>query len=288
MKYLKKIYNFLFKTILFWLSPHILKLILNKKDVIKRTEKNKNFLKNNISNSKVRKSILTKLSKKKFVKIGYMDEQGQLVLRKKYKKKNVEIFYQNYVHNKIKKSIKIVILKDEVIGIKKEHSSIKTLLRELQALSKLQNVNVKTPRIIDYSLNKKFIIMEFLEGKNMRRALYDMGAELEIEALKKSKSYQEKTTLQRYYMRLEIEKKFLVGILSPQQIEKLFEEHDKILNEGLIYQDIKYPNFIINEGEVFWIDFEHCNAHPLVPSFLFNTLSKQYKKKFSEHFTIHA
>ena len=288
MKYLRKIYNFLFKTILFWVNPEVLKLVSRKQEIIRNTNPSPEFLKEKIPNSKIRKKIHSKFEKKKYVKIGYMDEQGQVVLRKKYKYDNSEINYKNYVHNKVKKSIQIVISENDVVGIKKKHDSTKSLIRELYAMYKFQKINIKTPKIIGYSLRKKYIIMEFLEGVNMRRALYDMGAEQKIQELLISTAYEEKSSLEQYYLRLEVEKDFLKKILTKEQVDKLFEEFKAILDEGLIYQDIKYPNFVIKKDEIYWIDFEHCNAHPLAPEFLFELISEQYKKKFQEHFNVYS
>jgi len=269
------------------MNPEIIKLVIKKQKIIRNTNPSPDFLKEKIPSSKLRKKIHFKFDKKKFVKIGYMDEQGQLILRKRFKNDNAKKSYKNYAHNKVKKSIQIVISKEGVVGIKKKHNSVKCLIRELYAMHKFQEININTPKILGYSLRKKYVIMEFLEGVNIRRALYDIGAEEKINNLKVSTVYEAKSSLEKYYLRLEVEKYFLKKILTQEQIDGLFTDFEVILKERLIYQDIKYPNFVIKNNEIYWIDFEHCNAHPLAPDFLFKIISKQYKKKFSEHFNVY-
>lgn len=281
---LRKGYNFIYKYFLVCFSLGLYKILFEKKKItIKLSEGN--FIKiSEILSQPYVDRIFEMMNHENFVIIGKFDQKGNIV--SEYPLQLKQPIRQKNPSPRNKFVIELVVLKDGAVVLKKTHKNYTIFFRELYAMISLSSTNIKIPAVFDYDIWKKFILMEFIDGYNMKKRLSVVGAEKELSKLKDSDFYSKASSIERYYMRTNIEKKFLVEILLDKQVSAIFADYEVMLKEKFIYQDIKYGNFIILKDEIYWIDFEHCKSHKFTSEELFDILSKPFLSKLKNHFPV--
>ena len=281
--FFRKIYNFIYKSIPFIFHMSTFHCLFKKNSLI--TQKSDRSLSlNDILDDKDQIAFLTnKIGKKGFAVVGTFDGYGYLNTDFDLKLKTKILRNKEVVRKKF--VIELVVLKNETIALKKTHSSYKILFREIFAMGKLSKTGINIPKIFEFDVWEKFILMEFIDGNNLKNIIALQGANKELHKLVNSPLYVNSSEIERYYLRTYIEKPYLKNILAKDLfIEKIFEDYQFMLEERFVYEDIKYGNLIVHENEIFWVDFEHCKYHWFVPNYIFKPISNQYLFKVNKHF----
>ena len=280
--FFRKIYNFIYKSIPFIFHISTFHCLFKKNSLITQ-KSDRSFSLNDILDDKDQIAFLiNKIGKKGFAVVGTFDGYGYLNTAFDLKLKTKILRNKEVVRKKF--VIELVVLKNGIIALKKTHSSYKIFFREIFAMGKLGKTNINIPKILEFDIRDKYILMEYIDENNLKNNIAFQGADQQLRDLVNSPMYVNSSEIERYYLRTITEKPYLKHVLASDQIEKIYEDYRIMLNQRFVYEDIKYGNLIVQENEIFWVDFEHCKYHWIAPNFIFKPISNQYLFKVNKHF----
>src|SRR5690606_4738035 len=119
-------------------------------------------------------NILKKLETCKFLSIGFIDEMGNIITP--YKLHLNQPVRTNTDQRRKKFVIEIIVLPNNTVALKKIHNNRVTLFREIYAMTLLRENGLYIPEIYDYKILSKEILMEYIDGINLKNSLAISGA----------------------------------------------------------------------------------------------------------------
>ncbi len=129
------------------------------------------------------------------------------------------------------------------------------------------------------------IIFSYVPGITLREKLAQEGALLRDRDVAKTR-FKGLTAEEIWLARIEEGKRFLLRVVSPKFIERLYNELMKIHESGLIWNDLKYGNIIIGKDDAkpCLIDFENSRNGAMMGQRAFNLLRAREIEMFNLHF----
>lgn len=150
------------------------------------------------------------------------------------------------------------------VGVKKNYKGQRyRFFNELRALYHLASFGCNVPAILDVDFEDLNLTFSYIPGAILSQALAKKGAVLQQREVS-HQDYADLSRKKRRLIRLQEAKKVLHEVVDPEFIERIFVELSKIHAAGVIGNDIKYGNIIIEQhtGQPYWIDFEHASYYP--------------------------
>jgi tRNA A-37 threonylcarbamoyl transferase component Bud32 len=158
-----------------------------------------------------------------------------------------------------------VVVVEGVICVRKDFRGNKDqFLNELRILHHLGKAGCNVPAIIDADFQEHILTISFIMGASLREVLAQHGAQLRDTELRKDPGYMKLSKKQREAMRIKQAIQVLQTNFDSQIIDQIFNELNKINSEGVIGNDIRYNNIIIEKDsrQPYWIDFEEPFFYP--------------------------
>ncbi len=226
---------------------------------------------------------LADIQNKREIIIGEFDGDGFLYTRYNFISdipKATDGHFINRNRNKI-----YFVVKDGYFALKKSYGNRQSFVNEIKAFYKLVNSNCNIPSIFDIDFNDLTVTLSFIEGKVLREELARQGAKVRIrdvgwnpESILERRKFVEKKI---YEM-----KKYLLKVVDGNFIDNLEVEINKLHSYGIINNDIKYQNIIIEKysKEPFIIDFENSYVFNKTKGWKFNRFRKIDKAAFLKQF----
>jgi serine/threonine protein kinase len=132
------------------------------------------------------------------------------------------------------------------------------------------------PNIEFVSYKKNILYLEYFNGCTLREKLVRSGAKIrDIDLMTSPLSFEEKAA---------VSIKFLYKSIDEKIISIIKNKYKKINLQNIIMHDIKYGNIILNNNDVFLIDFETSIYFPELPRFLFKNMKKIDENKIETLF----
>src|SRR5690606_39045265 len=156
--------------------------------------------------------------KSDMVSLGFFDIHGLVVSDYKLQLKNLSL--EKGFTPRSKYVIELVVIKNGQIAIKKSHKNYSVFFREIFAMSILGK-NIEIPAIIDYNLKSKYILMEYIDGKNLRNLIDNNDAKEKVKALTKTEEFQSADINKQVSLITIIEKPFIHNILQENQLNRI-------------------------------------------------------------------
>lgn len=178
-----------------------------------------------------------------------------------------------------------VVAVNEIVGIKKIYRGKKIeFLNELRNLHHLGKENCSVPAIIEVDFEQLSITFSFIKGKSIRKLLAEHGAKIldsDMESNLENIDYGDGDEF-----RIHEAAKFLDSVLQSPICVRVLEELRKIIDAGVIGNDVRYNNLIIEEDTnmPYWIDFEEPIQFPKWMSSLYNHLGDRDLEKYYHFF----
>jgi len=180
-----------------------------------------------------------------------------------------------------------LVISHGYLGIKKNYRGNKyRFLKELESLYKLSEKDVNVPTILDIDFNNLTIIISFIDGEVLREKLAEQGALIRDKQVGKNSDY---TYVKRKIVagrRLKEGRRFLPKVIDKEVFLKLSQQLNEIHKCGIIINDIKYGNIIIenNTKEPYFIDFETATILEKSFGLKYNILANFERKRLIKHF----
>ena len=234
------------------------KLIQISKTVSKYT-----LLREIVNDNSTLKSIRNDLKHKSEVILAKIDQDG--FIERLFKGLNFSLVCKKSTYTKrINNEIKIVVLRDEVLAIRKKYSSHQNFMMEAECLNLLRR-NMLVPKLLRIDYRNLVSYLSFIPGDNLRLELYSKGAKI-ID----SSPSDDLSKRQKWIFRLFEGRKILNNVSYNEVMKKILREYINIKKMGIEVNDIKYGNLIINRslGTVHFIDFDRSFYLPKVIRFL--------------------
>lgn len=200
--------------------------------------------------------------------------------------KNVKtVTEEQFLHRK-RFGLQIVCV-DGYVGVKKHYKDRKShFVNELKVLHTLGQADCNVPAVMGVDFDDLSLTFSYILGSVLRGELAKGGAVLHERDERYDSYYASVQRKQRRYKRAEEGTAVLNDLIGAHFVEGLFAELTKIHAAGVIGNDIKYGNAIIEEraGQPFWIDFEHAGYYPRLGKHSFNVLRDRDIAKFNLFF----
>jgi len=214
--------------------------------------------------------VRQKLQESSLVILGEIDQQGRL-LSYFGPVPNFRMVERGQFEPRKRFTVRLVAL-DGIVGIEKSYEGRPSnFLNELLMLYRLGNAHCRVPAILGVDFDKKSLTTSFIRGRVLRDALEARGARLNTNELVDASLVSQMNKSMLLLLRSDEGKRLLPEVLDASTSELLFDELMQMHAAGVIGNDIKYGNVIIEEdsGEPYWIDFDHAFCYPnfQLPSF---------------------
>jgi hypothetical protein len=150
------------------------------------------------------------------------------------------------------------------VGVKKNYKGQRyRFFNELRALYYLASSGCNVPAILDVDFDNLTLTFSYIPGKVLSQELAKKGAVLQQRDVS-HQDYAHRSRKERRPIRIQEAKKVLPEVVDADLVERIFVELSKIHAAGVIGNDIKYGNVIIEQhsGQPYWIDFEHAPYYP--------------------------
>ena len=176
------------------------------------------------------------------------------------------IYKKNTYTKRTNNEIKIVVLKNELLAIRKKYTSYQNFMMEAEILNLLEK-NILVPKLIDINYAKLVSYLSFIPGDNLRLELYSKGARL-----LDSSPPNQLSNRKKWIFRILEARKFLKHKSYVEVRKKIFKEYLTLKKMGIEINDVKYGNVIINKSldTVHFIDFDRSFYLPRYLRFLSN------------------
>lgn len=160
-------------------------------------------------------------------------------------------------------AVALVALKG-YLGVKKNYKRQRhRFFNELRALYHLASSGCNVPAILDVDFDNLTLTFSYIPGVVLSQELAKKGAVL-LQRDVSHQNYAHQSRKERRPLRIREAKKVLHEVIDADLAERIFVELSKIHAAGVIGNDIKYGNVIIEQysGQPYWIDFEHAPYYP--------------------------
>jgi len=234
------------------------------------------YLKDFVNNEKIKKDIENVLEHNEECVLADIDQDGRC-----FPYFEPFINFENVDRTKffprIRYKVEIVVLRqfNNLIAVKKDFRQDRTgAVDEAYILKRLQACH--TPKLIKYDSQRNIVYMTFIHGKNVKDELVRCGIAIKDVDLKRNwKSIAIEELLRA--------RKVLESIMD---IDEVFREVRRINSYGVMMEDIKCGNIIIEERtkKPFWIDFHgsdlRYNIKGLIPMAMFLKMLEDLNRIF--------
>ena len=180
-----------------------------------------------------------------------------------------------------------LVATNKQLGIKKEFKYRKrAFLNEITALYTLRETGCNIPSILDIDFDNLTITISFILGKVLREELAKHGAVLRDRDVKKSSDFKNLSQNEIWLKCIQEGKAVLFNVIDEQFIEGLFCQLRKVHDTGIILNDIKYGNIVIEQatGLPYWIDFDHADFFPKIGKEAYSLLRDKDIERFNLFF----
>ncbi len=180
-----------------------------------------------------------------------------------------------------------LVVRDGIVGIQKNYRGrAAAFLNELLVLKRLGDAHCRVPTILDVDFDKQNLTTSFIQGPVLRDALEARGARLKTNEISDVSLPSEKNRSHIHQLRSSEGTRLLNEVLNEQTLEHLFQELQQFHAAGVIGNDIKYGNVILEErsGEPYWIDFDHAFFYPNTHLPSFRVIRDRDIEKFNTFF----
>jgi serine/threonine protein kinase len=159
-------------------------------------------------------------------------------------------------------SLQLVALENKV-GVKKSYGQRRAgFLNELEVLHSLAGC-CNVPAILDVDFAELSIVISFIPGAVIREELAAKGAKLRNRDVDDNPSFRQLSGTEQRSRRVTEARRVLSDVLDQEMVEDIFAELQKLHRAGVLVNDIKYGNVIIerSSGQPYLIDFDHARYH---------------------------
>lgn len=180
-----------------------------------------------------------------------------------------------------------LVIKSGYLAIKKKYGQNKfAFVNEIKALHKAVNAGCNVPTILDIDFENLTLTFSYIKGKVIREELAINGAIIRDSQVGKNSEFSYFKRLKIANSRIEEGKKYLYKVVDSEFIKNTFNEFNKLHVNGVVNNDIKYGNIIIEEGtkKPFIIDFEGAYLFSNKESFRYEILAKHDINILKKHF----
>ncbi|MBU9723084.1 MULTISPECIES: hypothetical protein [Bacillaceae] len=180
-----------------------------------------------------------------------------------------------------------LVIKDGYLAIRKHYCNNElSFLNELKVLHILSNSNLNVPSILDINFEELTITQSYIHGKVLREEMAKQGAKIRDRQIGKNSDYPRSERRKLVKQRLDEGKRFLNSIVDKDFIINVNALIRNIHSKGIIINDIKYGNIIIDhvDKKPFIIDFESSWVFEKQNTWKFRLLLKHEKMLISKHF----
>lgn len=216
-----------------------------------------------------------------YKKIGFIDHDGLIHCDEKYHNyfsKDNLYTGGDYINRK-KFEISLIYYMGEILVEKNYKNKNFSFYNEMCVLNILKDLDF-IPSIKFVSYKEKVIYIEMVSGYVLREKLAQQGAllrDIDIQKQNIAMAFDEKA---------QEGKKLIDSILNSEIKLKILESINIIHERKIIIHDIKYGNIIINNEDIYLIDFETSISFPEIPRVLFKYFKNIDNKKIGLLFPI--
>lgn len=217
------------------------------------------------------------------VYIGEIDGDGYFCTEYELSNEIPTISHQYF--NRRKRNRIFLTSKNGILAIKKNHDEKLGFVKEVKALNKLSDSNCNIPAILDLDFNKLTITISYIRGIILKEELARHGAKVRDRDIGRNPgNYFDKKKF--INMKKEECKKYLYKVIDNNFIKKLELELNKLHSNGVINNDIKYQNIIIEtkSKEPYILDFENSFVLDKTKGCKFRRLIKRDIYLFNKNF----
>jgi hypothetical protein len=178
-----------------------------------------------------------------------------------------------------------VVAVNEIVGIKKNYRGKKMeFLNELRNLHHLGKANCAVPPIIEVDFEQLSITFSFIIGKSIRKLLAEHGAKILDSDMESNPENIDSGDGDEF--RIHEAAKLLDSVLQYPIRVRVLEELRKIIDAGVIGNDVRYNNLIIEKDTnmPYWIDFEEPIQYPKWMRSLYKHLGNRDLEKYYHFF----
>jgi tRNA A-37 threonylcarbamoyl transferase component Bud32 len=159
---------------------------------------------------------------------------------------------------RMRHDLKLVVV-GGYVGVKKDYRGNRLrFVKEIKNLHRLRLAGCNAPAILDIDVDRLTLTISYILGSVLREELAKRGAALRDRELRQSPEYIRLAKPERESMRIREARSVLHKVVDDRFIDSLFAELSKIHGAGVVGNDVKYGNVIIERrsGQPYWVDFE--------------------------------
>lgn len=187
-----------------------------------------------------------------------------------------------------KTSLQLVAINGYTAIRKEYHGNKLSFIREIKALHKLALAGCNVPAIMDIDFDQLTLTISYIMGFVLREELAKRGAVLRDCDVDNNPDFLHLDPKNRWLKRIQEGKRFLDDVIDTKFIENLFIQICKVHESGIILNDIKYGNIIIEKmsGAPFLIDFDDARDYSELGKNSLRVLCDRDIELFNLHFNI--
>jgi tRNA A-37 threonylcarbamoyl transferase component Bud32 len=232
-------------------------------------------------------ALLAQLDKSRLVVIADIDHDG-FYLPKHGVIGNLPCIEKSEFLPRRKFPMELVVV-DGTVGVRKWYSGRSDrFLNEMESLYLLNIAGCNVPSVLELDFDDQWLITSFIPGMVLRELLASRGAKLRDRDVAKIPGFAELSPEKRRLERIAQGRMYLKDVVGQDFIDQLRVQVSKVHKAGILINDVKYGNVIIESetGRPYLVDFEMADNISGFRPGITKALLENDVEKFELHFGV--
>lgn len=181
-----------------------------------------------------------------------------------------------------------IIAQGDFVAVQKNYEYNRTAFaNELNALVKLNRIGANVPSIFEFDTSNYLITYSYIFGNVLREELVKKGARIRDRDIALDPKKKQRSGTELRVQRIHEGNKVLFAVVDQHFIDRIYEQISKIQSCGLVNNDIKYGNIIIDKKSLmpYIIDFESALDFSNIPDMITRIIKDIDIDHLNEHFS---